>query len=161
MPSLVQTTKLPVSATAKFAPVMPASAFKKIRASRPTLRFRKIVDIVVAGLRSDRPRKHRRDIATQLMDRRHHDVARRFVVELLDALAEIGFDHLDIAPFEERAHVAFLGQHRLALDQRLGAARRQNVEHDLVVLGGVACPVHLGAVLLRACFELLEIVGET
>src|SRR6266567_4568994 len=29
------------------------------------------------------------------------------------------------------------------------------------MLSGVAGPVHLGAVLLRACFELLEIVGET
>ena len=119
------------------------------------------MDILVAGLRPDRPRKHRGDVTTQFMDRRHDDVARRFVVELLDALPEIGLDHLDIAPFEERAHVAFLGQHRLALDQRFGAARRQDVEDDLVVLGGVARPVHLGAVLLRPCFELLEIVGET
>jgi len=45
------------------------------------------------------------------MDRRHDDVAGRLVVELLDALAQIGLDHLDVTALEERTHVAFLCQH--------------------------------------------------
>ena len=57
-------------------------------------------------------------------------------------------------------HVAFVGQHRLALDQRACAACAQDVEHDLVVLGGVARPVHVRAVRGRVALELLEVVGE-
>ena len=49
-----------------------------------------------------------------------------FVVELLDALAEIGLDHLDAAAVEERAHAAFLGQHRLALDEGVRAVALEN-----------------------------------
>jgi hypothetical protein len=39
------------------------------------------------------------------------------IVELLDALTEIGFGDLDPAPLEERPQLAFLGQHRLGLHQ--------------------------------------------
>src|SRR6516162_1948891 len=119
------------------------------------------MDVIVARLRPDRSRKDRGDVATELMDRRHDDVAGRLVVELLDALAEIGLDHLDVTPFEEGAHVAFLGQHRFALDERLDAPHRKNLVDDLVVLSGVAGPVYMRAVLFRACLEFLEIVGET
>jgi hypothetical protein len=87
-------------------------------------------------------------------------MARRFVVELLDALAEVGLGHLNVALFEEPAQVAFLGQHRLALDERFWPACRQDIVDNLIVLGGVARPIHLGAVLPRPRFELLEIVGK-
>ena len=103
--------------------------------------------------------EHLGHVAAQLVHRRHDDVAGRLVVELLDALAEVGLDHLDAAVLEEGPHVAFLGQHRLALDQRARRAR-QDVEDDLVVLGRVARPVHVRAVLDRVALELLEIVGE-
>ena len=155
----MQTTKLPVSATAKFAPVMPASR-REIRSGVAAHRFREVVHVVIARLRPDRPRKHLRNVAAQLVDRGDHDVAGWLVVELLDALAEIGLDHLDAARLQKRTHVAFVGEHRLAFDQRLRAMRRQDVVDDLVVLAGVARPMHVRAIVLGLGFELLEIISE-
>src|SRR5260221_4435660 len=87
-------------------------------------------------------------------------MARILVVELLDALAEIGLDHLD----PDRSHVvpeaALLGQHRLALDERLSAIVAQDGVDDLVVLGGVAGPMHLDPVRSRIGLELVEIFVE-
>ena len=99
-------------------------------------------------------------IAAQLVDRRHHDVARRLVVELLDALAEVGLDDLDAAVLEERPHLALVGQHRLALHQDLCGVLLEERIHDLVVLGRVARPVHVHAVRHRVALELLRVVGE-
>src|SRR5712664_444765 len=82
------------------------------------------------------------------------------VVKLLNALAQIGLDHLD----PDRSHVmpeaALLGQHRLAFDQRLRAVVAQDAVHDLVMLGGVACPMHVDSVRSRIGFELVEILVE-
>jgi hypothetical protein len=65
------------------------------------------------------------------------------VVKLLDALPEIGLNHLD----SNRRHVvpkaAFFGQHRFAFDQRLCTMVAQDAVHDLVVFGRVAGPMHL------------------
>ena len=85
------------------------------------------------------------------MDRGHDDVARRLVVELLDALAQIGLHDLDAPILEERPHVALVGEHRLGLDQRARIARAHDVEHDLVVLGGVLGPMHVRAVARSRC----------
>src|SRR5262245_55934326 len=138
----------------------PGLGTQEIGSRRLPLPLRKIMNVIVAGLRSDRLRKHLGDVATQLMHRWHDDMAWWIVIKLLDALAKVGLYHLYTTPFEEGTHVAFLGQHRFALDERLGPARREDIVDDLVVLGGVAGPVHMRAVLLRARFELLEIVGE-
>ena len=87
-------------------------------------------------------------------------MARILVVELLDALAEIGFDHLDA----DRRHVvpeaAFLGQHRLALDQRLGAVIAEDAVNNPVVLGSVTRPMHVNAVRARVILELFQILVE-
>ena len=87
-------------------------------------------------------------------------MARILIVELLDALAEIGLDHLDA----DRGHVgpeaALLGQHRLAFDQQLRAVVAQNAVHDLVVLGTVACPMHVDPIRSRIGLELVEILVE-
>src|SRR5215831_14594555 len=68
LPSLVQTTKLPVSAIAK------------------------LVRVIVARLRPDCTRKNFRNIVPQLVDRGNDDVAGRFIIELLDTLAKVGLD---------------------------------------------------------------------
>ena len=116
------------------------------RAGRLALRFRQIMDVAVVGIGADRLGEYFGHIGAQLVHRGHHDMARVLIVELLDALAEIGLDHLD----PDRSHVgpeaALLGQHRLALDQRLGAVVAEDAVHDAVVLGGVACPMHVDAV---------------
>jgi len=74
---------------------MPAVGGKDQRASCLTLRFRQIVHIAVGGVGADRPGKDLRHVGPQLVHRRHDDVARVFIVELLDAFAEVGFDDLD------------------------------------------------------------------
>ena len=59
------------------------------------LSLREVVRIVVAGLRSDRAGEDVGDVGAQLVHRGHDDMARRFLVELLDALAEVGLGDLD------------------------------------------------------------------
>ncbi len=160
LPSLVHTTMVPVSATAKLAPVSPASAARKCGTRRPALALGEVVHVVVLRVGAERSGEHRRDVGAQLVHGRYHDVARRLVVQLLDPLAEIRLDHRDVAPLEVRAHLALVGQHRLGLHQRARAAVAKQVEDDLVVLGGVSREVDLGAVVDGVAFEFLEVVVE-
>jgi hypothetical protein len=116
-----------------------------------------IVDIAVLGIRADGLRKDTGHVGAKLVHRRHDDVARRLVVELLNALAEVGFHDLDAALFEKWPHVALVGQHRLGLDQRARTASAHDVEHDLVVLGRVPGPMDMRPVTGRVALELLQI----
>ena len=119
--------------------------------------------IVVARLGAEGAGEDLGNVAAQLVHGRHDDVARRLVVELLDALAEVGLGDDDAVRHEMLAHPALLGQHRLRLDEGAGARPAQDVENDRVVLGRVARPVHGDAVLLRLGLEPLEVgveVGE-
>src|SRR6516162_2861358 len=79
------------------------------------------MNVAIGGVGADCLGENLRHIGPKLVHGWHDDMARIFIVELLDSLAEIGFDDLDA----DRGHVvpkaAFLGQHRPALDQRLGA----------------------------------------
>ena len=102
LPSLVQTTKVPVSATAKLHAGHAGIGIEDQRARRLALRFREVVDVAVVRVGADRPGEHLGHVGAQLVHRRHHDMARVFIVELLDALAEIGLDHLDA----DRGHVS-------------------------------------------------------
>ena len=160
LPSLVQTTKVPVSATAKLQPVMPGVGVEDQRAGRLALRFRQVVDVAVVGIGADRACEYLRHVGAQLVHGGHDDMARILVVELLDALAEIGLDHLDADRGHVRPEAALLGEHRLALDERLGAMVAQDAVDDLVVLGGVARPMHVDAVRSRIGLELVEILVE-
>src|ERR1700692_2344125 len=87
-------------------------------------------------------------------------MARILVVELLEALAEIGLDYLD----PDRSHVvskaALLGQHRFALDKRLCTVVTQDAVHDLIMLGGVAGPMDVNPVRSRIGLELVKIRVE-
>ena len=87
-------------------------------------------------------------------------MARILVVKLLDALAEIRLDHLDPGFRQIGAQAAFLGQHRLALDQRLCAATLQQTLHDAIVLGRVFGPMDDDAVGLRIGLKHLQIGVE-
>src|SRR5690242_11712179 len=89
------------------------------------------------------------------------DVARWLVAELHDPLSEIRVDHVDAAVLEVGIETAFLGQHRLALDEPLRAARRENLVDDLVMLIRIACPVHPHAIPDCIGLELLEILVES
>ncbi len=84
-------------------------------------------------------------------------MARVLMIELLDAFAEIGFHHCDAARLEIVAHVALVGEHRLALDERGHAALAHQLVDELVVLLRVRRKMHDDAVLFRLIRELAEI----
>ena len=101
---------------------------QKIRPCRSSLRFCQIMDVIVARIRTDRARKDRGHVTAQLVNSGHNDMARRLVIELLDALAEIG---LGIS-LRSRAVQGTGMSHSsvsidLLFDQRLGATRREDV----------------------------------
>ena len=100
------------------------------------------------------------DVGLLQMDGRQHDVAGGLASQLYDPLAQVGVDHLDAMPLQERIEMAFFGEHRLALDHLLSIVAIENVEHDLVVLGRVAGPVHGSAQSRGVRFELFQIVGQ-
>jgi len=87
-------------------------------------------------------------------------VARRFAIELDDVLAQVGFQGLDAVFLEEVVEVHLLGNHALALDQRLGALGPENPEDQLVGLLAGLGPVDLDAVLRAVGFELLQQLGK-
>ena len=89
-----------------------------------------------------------------------HDMAGRLAGQLHDPLAQIGIDHLDAVPFEKRIEMALLGQHRLAFDEPPHAVPLKNLQHDLIVLGGVGGPMHLRPEPGGVGLELLEVVGQ-
>src|ERR1700738_1704777 len=82
------------------------------------------------------------------------------VVKLLDAPPEIGLNHLNPDGSHVVPEAALLGQHRLAFDQRCRAVVAQDAVHNLVMLGGVACPMHVNPVRSRIGLELVEILVE-
>ncbi len=122
--------------------------------------LRQVVHVAVVGIGTDRLCEHLRDVRPELVHGRHDDMARIFVVELLDALTEVGLDHLDPDRCHVRPETALLGEHRLALDQRLGAVIGKNAVNGTVMLGGVARPMHMDPVRARIGLELVEIVVE-
>src|SRR6516225_1827437 len=74
--------------------------------------------VVVARLRSYSPGKYSRNVATQLVHGRDDDMTWRLVVELLNAFAKVGLDHLNSTGLQKRPHLALVGQHGFAFDQR-------------------------------------------
>src|SRR5262245_64130920 len=87
-------------------------------------------------------------------------MARILVVELLDALTEIGLNYVDADRSHVIAKTALLGQHRFALDERFGAVILKDAMHDLVMLGGVSRPVDMDAVRVRIGRKRVEILVE-
>ena len=122
--------------------------------------FRQVVDVAIARVGADRMCEYFCHIGAQLVHGGHHDMAWILVVKLLDALAEIGLNHLDPDGSHVVPEAALLGQHRLAFDQRCRAVVAQDAMHNLVMLGGVACPMHVDSVRSRIGLELVEILVE-
>jgi hypothetical protein len=95
------------------------------------------MNVAVGGVGTDRLGEYLGNVCPELVHCRHDDMTRVFIVELLDALSEIGFDDLDPDGRHVRSETALLGQHRLALDQRFGAVIAEDAVDNLIVLGGV------------------------
>ena len=97
----------------------------EVRPRMHALAFGEVVDVAVVRIGADGSAEHLGDVGAQLVDRRHDHVARVLVVELLDALAEIGLHHRRCRAVPRiLAHLAFVGEHRLALDERASCRAR-------------------------------------
>ena len=62
---------------------------------RLALRFGQIMNVAVSGIGADRLSEHLGDVRSELVHRGHDDMTRVFIVELLNALAQIGLDHFN------------------------------------------------------------------
>ena len=91
------------------------------------------------------------DVVAADMDGRRDDVRGRLAAQLDDVFAEIGLDRLDSRRFQRRVEADLLGDHRLALGHRLGAALLAQAEDDRVRLRRVARVVHMAARFARPC----------
>ena len=91
---------------------------------------------------------------------RHHDVAGRQVHELQDALAQVGFHHVEARSLQVLVQVTLLGEHALALHHLFHLVAIQNVLHNAVVFIGILGPVHADAVFHGVGLKLLQIVGQ-
>ena len=145
LPSFVQTTKPPVSAMAKLTPVMPASASRNLSRRCARAASARYFGSVAPSCGAQVLVEQLADLFLLDVNRRQHDVAGRLVPQLHDPFAQVGVDDFDAVPLQVRIQVAFFGEHRLALDELLHAVSLQDLQHDLVVLGGIAGPVHVGA----------------
>ena len=97
------------------------------------------------------------------MHRRRDQVARRFVAQLDDVFAEIGLDRANAVFFEEIVEPDFLGDHRLALGDGLGAGSAADLHDRVAGFLGRARPMHRTARrddLLLVSFEVKVEMGE-
>src|SRR3984885_15657681 len=78
----------------------------------------------------------------RLVDRWADDVPWRLIVQLLNALAEVGLRDANTSPLEERTQFTFLRQHRLGLDQRVDSLFGEDVIENLIVLVSIPGPMH-------------------
>ena len=116
---------------------------------------RKRLGIVAAGLAAHVLREQLANLTLSEVDCRQDDVAGRLLPKLHDAFTEVRVDDFDPVPLEVRVEAALLGQHRLALDDTLRPVSAEQHQHDRVVLGCIARPVHVNAVGFGIGLELL------
>lgn len=118
------------------------------------------MDVAVLRIGADGLAEEFGHVRAQLVDGRHDHMARVLMIELLDALAQIGFHHRDAARLQIVAHVALVGQHRLAFDERGHAALAHQLVDERVVLFRVRREMHDDAVFLGLIRELREVIRE-
>ena len=100
------------------------------------------------------------DFAAVAVNCGHQNVGGTVVAELHDFFREVGLDSVDAVFFEELVQAGFCGCHGLNLDDFVHALLTDQVQSNLVCLGGVACPVHVAACGGEVTLELLEQLGE-
>src|SRR6202000_2382972 len=116
------------------------------RPGRLPLGLREIMDVVVLRFGAQRLGEDLGHVSPQLMHCWDHDMAWIFIVELLDSLAKIGLDDLDADTLEIGWEPAFLGQHRLRLDERFRAMIGKDAVDDTVMLRTILSPMNMDAV---------------
>ena len=100
------------------------------------------------------------DFAAVAVNCGHQNVGGAVVAELDDFFREVGLNSVDAVFLEEFVQAGLCGCHGLNLDDFVHALLADQVQSDLVCLGGVACPVHVAACGGEVTLELLEQLGE-
>src|SRR5580704_3798886 len=123
------------------------------RPGRLTLRFCKVVDVAVAWVGAECLGEYLSHVGAQLVYGGNHDVTRVLVIELLDALPEIGLDYLYANGGHVVPEAALFGEHRLALAESRLTMVLQYLVYNPIVLGAVARPMHVDPVRSRIGLE--------
>ena len=134
---------------------------QKLVAQRETCTIGKVCGVVVALLLRDAFLfEQLAHVVVAQMDGGHHDVRGCLTLQLDDALAQVGFDHLNAFLLEVGVHAALLSEHRLRLHHLLHVVVLQNTVDDFVELLGILRPVYLDTVLFGIGGKLVEIFVE-
>ena len=159
LPSLVTISVEPVSATMKFAPVMPMSADRKC--GRSISRASRVSSAMTAvrgrrcfcSKRSDTSSRVLCTTGATMCDGGSFASWRMY-------FAEIGFDHFDAGSFQRIVERALLADHRFRLRGLAHAVFRGELADDAIHVRGRFGPVHDRAARGRVAFELFEIDVE-
>ena len=146
LPSDSTTQIVPVSATAKLAPLIGRRARQELVAqvgpraapARSPARRSGPADPASAA-------EELADLGAVLVDRRHQDMAGRSSASCTISSARSVSSGVDSGRLQRRVEPDLVGGQRLDLDHLLGAGRRRSGRRRCVGLGGVGGPVHHAA----------------
>ena len=150
---------VPVSATAKLAPLMPMSAranFSRSRRRPACASDGRIVRQCFAGVF----RQDAGDALAGVMDGRGDEMRRPFAGQLDDELAKVGLRYLQAGRFQRRIEMHFLRGHRLRFDDALAFRFLGDLQNDAPGVLRRRRPVDMAAESCDRRFQLFEILVE-
>ena len=162
LPSDSTMQTVPVSATAKFAPLIgdprrAGTCSRRCSARRRGQLARLVGEVGQAELAAEEVA----DLDAVLVDRRHEDVRRLLAGELADQLGEVGLD--DVDPGRRQRARSARSRRSSATSPSRPRARRSPATSSATIavrLLGVARPVHVSPGALDRLLELEEVVVE-
>ena len=151
LPSDSTTQTVPVSATAKLAPLIATRARRN--RSRRWRRAASASSLRLVGEvgQAEPVAEEVADLGAVLVDRRDEDVRGALVGELADQLRQVRLDHVDPGRGERVVEADLVGGQRLHLHDLALARRLHEPGDDAAGLLGVARPVHVAARRSTAC----------
>jgi hypothetical protein len=149
LPSDSTTHTAPVSATAKFAPLIPTVALRNL----PRRKRRAAAARSLGASESS-------DLRPVLVDGGHQDMRGRFVRELDDQLGEIGLERVNADRCQGVVEADLVRGERFDLDGLTRARRGHQRLDDGVGFGRIAGPVHLASAGEYALLEPHQVVIE-
>ena len=160
LPSLSTTHTVPVSATAKFAPLIATLVERNFlrRCARATAAS--AFGIVRQLGDAERAHEQLADFGAVLVNRRNQNMRRMLVGKLNNQLGQVGLAGRDPGVGERLVELDLVGGQRLDLNHLAGIVALHNLGDDLVSLGGVARPVNRAASALHCRFELRQIRAQ-
>ena len=97
------------------------------------------------------------DLILCLVDRRADDMRGRFLGQLYDIFAQVGFHRRNAMGIQKFIQMNFLGDHGLALGHGLGIDRAADRQHRVTGIFRARAPVHLPAGGLAIAFKAFQI----